>query len=222
MGDVFPRRNLPPDAEQWGRTLETKAVSNEQGIEIVGQQVQSLNRNMASSLEVLAGQITDLAAQQQLLKDQQVALQVQQNTLTSTINFLSSQTLYDQKGGSSGGSKGGLGAGDFAYESFSGTYDCSLSVTTADSGKLLISVGAAITASGGGAGVGPEIVGVSSPTFVDSATAGDGAAVGASRSVVVSLAANTTYTVRTRRWWYGTTSQFVSYQAASLVVTRLA
>lgn len=222
MADVFPRRNLPNEAEQWGRSLETKTVSNEQGIEILTQSVQAQNRNTASSLEVLATQITTLSAQQSELQAQQVALASQQAALTGTINFLSNQTTYDQKTTSSGGSRGSLGAGAYAYESLDGTYDCSLSVTTAASGKLLISVGGAITSSGGGAGIGPEISGVSLPTFTDSATAGDGAAVGASRSTVVTLSPNTNYTVRTRRWYYGTTAQFVSYQAASLVVTRLA
>lgn len=222
MADVFPRRNLPNEAEQWGRTLETTTVNNAQGIEMLAQSVQAQNRNTASSLEVLATQINTLQSQQAELQAQQVALGVQQATLQSTINFLSTQTLYDQRVTVTGGSRGALGAGAYAYEAFDPSDDCEIVVTTATSGRLLISVGGAVTSSGSGAGIGPEVVGGALPDFTNSAAAGADAAVGASRSVIVNLFANTTYTVRTRRWWYGTTSQFASYQAASLVVTRLA
>lgn len=227
MADVFPRRNLPPDAEQWGRTLETTTANNSQSIEVLAQSAQAQNRNTASSLEVLAQQITSLSAQQEELQSQQaeleaqqVALSSQQAALTGTINFLSTQTSYDQKLGTSGGSRGGVSG--IAYESLDGAYDCALTVTTAGSGKLLISVGAAVTSSGAGAGVGPEIVGVSLPDFTDSATAGENGVVGASRTIVATLSPNTTYIIYTRRWWYGSAPQFASYQAASLVVTRLA
>lgn len=222
MVDVFPRRNLPGDAEQWGRDVEGRVVDLSTGQEILGQQLQSQNRNTASNLAVMAAQIQTLGEQQEALEAQQVALAAQNATLQSTINFLSTQTLYDQRTTSSGGSKGALGAGAFAYEAFDPTYDCEIVVTTASSGKLLLSSGGSITSSGGGAGIGPEVVGGSLPDFNTSATAGNGSAVGASRSILVTVSPNTTYTIRTRRWWYGTTAQFVSYQAASLVVTRLA
>lgn len=222
MVDVFPRRNLNPDAEQWGRALETKTVSNEQAVEILGQQLQSQNRNIASSLSVMAGQIERVVEQQEELEAQQIALAAQNATLQSTIAFLSTQTLYDQRSGVSGGSVPGVGGGSFAYYSYDPTYDCEITVTTAASGKLLLSAGGAISSSGGGAGIGPEVVGGSLPDFTTSATAGNDAAVGASRSILVTVAPNTTYTVRTRRWYYGESAQFVSYQAASLVVTRLA
>lgn len=222
MPDVFPRRNLPGEAEQWGRDLETRVIGLDTNSEILGQQIQSQNRNIASSLAVMAGQIEALTEQQATLQAQQVALAAQTAALQSTINFLSTQTLYDQRPGASGGSKPGVGGGGFAYEGYDPTYDCEITVTTATSGQLLISVGGAISSSGGGAGIGPEVVGGSLPDFTTSATAGNGAAVGASRGIIVSLAPNTTYTVRTRRWYYGASAQFVSYQAASLVVTRLA
>lgn len=222
MVDVFPRRNLPNEAEQWGRTLETAVTGLDTSVEIVGQQVQSLNRNTASSLSVLANQVTAVQEAQAAIEVTQAQIIAAQADIVATTNFLSTQTLYDQKGGVSGGSVGGLGAGAYAYEGFDGTYDCIINVTTAASGKLLIASGGAITSSGGGAGIGPEIFGVSLPTFTDSATAGNGAAVSASRTIVATLSPNTPYAIRTRRWYYGTTAQFVSWQAASLVVTRLA
>lgn len=227
MPDVFPRRNLPDLAEQWGRDVEGRVVNLDTSITIIGQEVQSLNRNTASSLSVVANQIVQLQEAQaaiELTQAQIIAAQADitaaQASITATTNFLSTQTLYDQCIGVSGGSKSGVSG--IVYEGFNSTYDCSISVTTASSGKLLISAGAAVTSSGAGAGVGPEIVGVTLPDFTDSAAAGEGGVVGASRSRLFSLSANTTYTVRTRRWYTGSSAQFVSYQDASLVVTRLA
>ena len=213
VGDVFPRRNLPGEAEQWGRTVETGVTEAQTQLSALSQELAGQNRNTASSLALLADQVRNLA-------EQQTALEVQQEVLQGTIDFLTTQTLYDQKPGVSGGSRPGVGAYD--YEAFDPTYDCSISVTTAASGKLLISTGGAITSSGGGAGIGPEVVGGSLPDFTTSASAADGAGVGASRNTLVTLSPFTTYTVQTRRWWYGGSAQFVSYQAASLVVTRLA
>lgn len=220
MADVYPRRNLPDEAEQWGRDVEGRVTGLGTSVQIVGQEVQSLNRNTASSLSVIAKQITELEQAQAAIEATQVQIIAAQAAITATTNFLSTQTLYDQCIGVSGGSKSGVSG--IVYEGFNGTYDCSISVTTASSGKLLISAGAAVTSSGAGAGVGPEIVGVSLPDFTDSAAAGEGGVVGASRSRLFSLSANTTYTVRTRRWYTGSSAQFVSYQDASLVVTRLA
>lgn len=60
MVDIFPRRNLPPQAEQWGREVESRVVSAESDIEAVQQALSGQNRNTASSLSVLAQQVSDL------------------------------------------------------------------------------------------------------------------------------------------------------------------
>lgn len=60
MVDVFPRRNLPPLAEQWGREVENRVVSSEGSIESLQQSLSGQNRNTASSLSVLARQVSDL------------------------------------------------------------------------------------------------------------------------------------------------------------------
>ena len=68
VGDVFPRRNLPGQAEEWGRTLETRAVNAESQLSILSQELQGQNRNTASSLSVLSGQIQAIQeAQKDLL-----------------------------------------------------------------------------------------------------------------------------------------------------------
>lgn len=64
MVDVFPRRNLPPLAEQWGREVENRIVSSETGIETLQQGLSGQNRNTASSLSLIAQQIEDLRATQ--------------------------------------------------------------------------------------------------------------------------------------------------------------
>lgn len=60
MADVFPRRNLPPLAEQWGREVESRVVSAESNIESLQQGLSGQNRNTASSLSVIAQQIQAL------------------------------------------------------------------------------------------------------------------------------------------------------------------
>lgn len=63
MVDVFPRRNLPPLAEQWGREVENRVVSNEGSIESLQQGLSGQNRNTASSLAVIAQQINSIPIQ---------------------------------------------------------------------------------------------------------------------------------------------------------------
>lgn len=60
MVDVFPRRNLPPLAEQWGREVENRVVSSEGAIESLQQGLSGQNRNTASSLAVIAQQIQSI------------------------------------------------------------------------------------------------------------------------------------------------------------------
>lgn len=60
MTDVFPRRNLPEDAEQWGRAHDDRVVSLEKQIEALGQSLSGQNRNSASSIQTLATQVKDL------------------------------------------------------------------------------------------------------------------------------------------------------------------
>lgn len=59
--DIFPRRNLPGPAEQWGRTVENRIRKAEVTLETLDQFSQSANRNTASSLSTLGAQILDLS-----------------------------------------------------------------------------------------------------------------------------------------------------------------
>jgi len=65
MADVFPRRNLPGDAEQWGREVEKRVAAVDSTLESVQQSVQGQNRNIASSLSVLAEQIAAIREAQE-------------------------------------------------------------------------------------------------------------------------------------------------------------
>lgn len=60
MTDVFPRRNLPGDADVWGREVEKRSTSNQEAITSLAQAVQGQNRNTASSLQVLADAISSI------------------------------------------------------------------------------------------------------------------------------------------------------------------
>lgn len=64
MVDIFPRRNLPPLAEPWGREVEKRSNDHELQIESLGQGLSGQNRNTASSLAVIAQQIEDIQTTQ--------------------------------------------------------------------------------------------------------------------------------------------------------------
>lgn len=60
MTDVFPRRNLPGEAEQWGRAHDDRVIALETRLEALSATSSGQNRNTASSLSVLGGQFRDL------------------------------------------------------------------------------------------------------------------------------------------------------------------
>lgn len=216
--DVFPRRNLPGDSDNWGRTVEDRTASAETAIQIVGQEVQSLNRNTASSLAVQAGQIKAIQDAQSAIVATQVQIQAAQADIVATTNFLSSQTLSDAR--STADSFTGSSSGT-VWRGFDGTYDCSLVVTTGPAGKLLIQASSNLTGGGLSALIGIEIPGVVGPTFPGpfSTYVTDGSA-GATRVVVANLTPYSTYTVRTRRGIDGSTSGLIIWRDQTLVVTR--
>lgn len=57
MADVFPLRNLPTDAEPWGRTVEDRIYQAENALSGSKQSLSGLNRATGSTLENLAYQI---------------------------------------------------------------------------------------------------------------------------------------------------------------------
>lgn len=60
--DVFPRRNLPDEAEEWGRKVEERIVALEGVGQVLGGKAQGVNRTQASSLQDLAQQLARLDA----------------------------------------------------------------------------------------------------------------------------------------------------------------
>lgn len=69
-----PRRNLPPDAEPWGRWVEGLLLAQNQSAEANGQSINNTLRGVNASLQQLGNQIQTLSAQQAdittLLSDQ--------------------------------------------------------------------------------------------------------------------------------------------------------
>lgn len=59
--DVFPRRNLGA-GEEWGREMESRVISTENALGMLGQRTQGGNRVSASMLGDLGRQIRDLQA----------------------------------------------------------------------------------------------------------------------------------------------------------------
>ena len=225
MSDVFPKSNLPDDAIPWGRAHDTRVIDLETRLEIANQSIQGQNRNTASSLAVIAGQlqrISDqqelLAAQQDQLVSQQEALAAQQASLSSTINFLATQTVSDSRASADGYTGGNSGT---TWRGFDGTYDCGVTVTTGAAGRLLIQASANLTAGGLTALIGIEIVGVTGPSFPGPySTYLTNASAGVTRVVTATLSANTAYTVRLRRGINGDTSGSLAWRDQTLSVTR--
>ena len=60
MPDVFPLRNLPTDAEEWGRTVEDRIYQAENALSGSKQSLAGLNRATGSTLENLAYQIQEV------------------------------------------------------------------------------------------------------------------------------------------------------------------
>lgn len=223
--DVFPRRDLPGKADTWGRIVEDRTSATETAVEIVGQQVQSLNRNTASSLAVQAGQIKEIqdaqdaiVVTQQQIQAAQADIVNAQASIIATTDFLTTQTLADTRSSSQTftGSNSGV-----TWRAFDATYDCALAVTTGAAGKLLIQASANLTGGGLSALIGIQVDGVVGPEFPGpfSTYVTDGSA-GVSRVVVAALAPNTAYTVRTRRGIDGSASGVIIWRDQTLVVTR--
>lgn len=64
-GDVFPPMNLPDDgkgqsAVPWGRSVQSRIVTNEGAIQSLSQALGGQNRNSASSIQTLGNQVRDL------------------------------------------------------------------------------------------------------------------------------------------------------------------
>lgn len=62
VDDVYPRRNLPASAENWGRTIESEVKSSLDGLRILRQDVSGQNRATAASLQELSNQLITLDA----------------------------------------------------------------------------------------------------------------------------------------------------------------
>ena len=221
MPDVFPRRNLPGEAEQWGRAHDERVLALEASMEGVSQSLQGQNRNTASSLSVIADQVQKIADQQVVLMAQQTELANQQASILATTNFLATQTVSDSKNtlDQFSGSNSGV-----VWSGFDSTYDCSVTVTTGSAGKLLIMASATLLSSNLTSILAIEIVGVTGPsypgqfsTYVSTLSA---ASSGVTRAVVANLVPNTSYTVRTRRGRDGSGTGAAMWRDQTLTVTR--
>ncbi|QDK01317.1 hypothetical protein SEA_WATERT_46 [Microbacterium phage WaterT] len=224
--DVFPRRNLPDLAENWGRDVEKRIVATDAEVASLKQFTQAQNRSNASSLEVLAGQIQAVEEAQEEIRVAQAAIVAAQaditstqNSIIATQNFLSTQTVYSAKGTEDtwSGTPGGT-----VWLPFSSTYDCSVSVTTGSAGRLLIQASANLMAGGGiNTLMGIEVVGQVGPSVPSPFTSYvTDSVAGVTRVAVFAGSANTNYTVRIRRGVQGGGAGGAVWAVQTLAVTR--
>lgn len=219
MADVFPRRNLPGDAEQWGREVEKRVAAVDSTLESVQQSVQGQNRNTASSLSVIAAQIEKIEQTQAQIQAAQADIIAAQAEIVATSNFLATQTVSDSRVTETtySGTPGGT-----VWLPYDGTYDCALDVTTGSAGKLLIQASANLMAGGGvNCLMAIEVVGQVAPAVPSPFTSYvTDSVAGVTRVAVAGLVANTTYTVRIRRGVSGTTGGAAIWGVQTLTVTR--
>jgi hypothetical protein len=91
--DVFPRRNLPNEAEDWGRKVEGRVEGSEKSVQALEQTVGNINRGISGQLTSIGQQIqqigtilTTLQTQQATLTAQQATLSQQQSDLAALVN----------------------------------------------------------------------------------------------------------------------------------------
>jgi len=85
--DVFPRRNLPGEAEVWGRAIEEAIRELEYGVQGQSTNLQSDNRANASNFQELARQVSQLRQNQTRLDAAIRAVPKSQQSLGSAANF---------------------------------------------------------------------------------------------------------------------------------------
>lgn len=78
---VFPQSNLPGEAVQWGRALQSAVEQTRSSVETLRQDFLSNNRSLAGQLGVVGRQIEELSLQQQELESQQNSLVLLFNSL---------------------------------------------------------------------------------------------------------------------------------------------
>lgn len=165
-------------------------------------------------VEEVQAAVAELQAQQATLVAQQATLLAQQNFLLTQVAGDSRSTQTSYTGSASG----------TTWQGFNSTYNCELTVSTGAAGKLIIIANATfggIGSGGFGGLLGIEIVGVVSPTFPGPySSLVSNASAGGVRAVVAGLAANTSYTVRTRHGYDGVGSGTALWRDQTLVILR--
>ena len=66
--DVFPRRNLPGDAENWGRAVEARILDLENMLDNLEQNTLATNRALAGALGTMGRQVTELEDMQNVVE----------------------------------------------------------------------------------------------------------------------------------------------------------
>lgn len=135
---VFPQSNLPGEAVQWGRALQSAVEQTGSSVETLKQDFLSNNRSLAGQLGVVGRQIEELSLQQQ-------ELEAQQNEISTVVNFLASQGSYDQKTTSWLLDRSPVVNPSVVWQTFSSTYDPLITVTAPESGSVRVDLSARFT-----------------------------------------------------------------------------
>lgn len=220
------KRNLPPEAELWGRSIETRLAALELS-----------NSNLSALVASGNARVSSLLANQQ-------AIQNSQNNILATQGFLADQTTASSNASgffSFGGYTGtNTVSGVIAY-GYDPLYDAELSVTTSSTGKLLIGITVdtilaasdqtsfsavcradVFTSLGTYVDYGPHVasnVNPPSTSIVTSVTSG------ATSQDLLALSPNTEYKIRTIRQMSGTqgsgTHCYATWYAPLITVTKI-
>lgn len=92
VDDTLPRRNLPTEAEQWGRALEGEVKGAQTAITGLDQDLRGLNRYTAASLKGIANQLQKISETIEALPVTTADSEVVTAISSSTLGFVTMAT----------------------------------------------------------------------------------------------------------------------------------
>lgn len=118
---VFPPRNLPGLAENWGRAVESQ-------VNILDKEITQVSQTVDNGLRATAGQLSVIATQLDTLTQQQLVLQSQQAEIQNTIQRLSNAGVVVENSSGTGSSGTGwyLNPPSVTAASLSGKFEVSI------------------------------------------------------------------------------------------------
>jgi hypothetical protein len=211
-----------PQDQPWKRYVDDELAALVRAAERQNTDGIAGDKGLAASVAGLARSLAAYREQQEQILEAQAGIVANAQALADQVAFLQNASITDTRTTATSASPGA--SSGISLSSFDGSYDCSVSLTSSSTGRLLVTVGGQLTGSEGvSALVGYEVViDGSVAVSVDwqrAAAAGGGLAT-TSRTSLIAVPANTPVEVRTRRGWTGASGGVCVWGYQSLIVTK--